>query len=57
MFEHLGGESFVHLLLQDDQTLVAKLDGEHEFSLGQSCRLGIASDKCHVFGDDAQRVA
>ncbi|MDB3935873.1 sn-glycerol-3-phosphate ABC transporter ATP-binding protein UgpC [Granulosicoccus sp.] len=56
VFEHLGGESFVHLLLQNDQTLIAKLDGEHEFSLGQSCRLGIASDKCHIFGIDEQRV-
>ena len=56
VFEHLGGESFVHLLLQDGQTLVAKLDGELQFSLGQACRLSIAPDKCHIFDSDEQRV-
>lgn len=56
VFEHLGGESFVHLAMQDGQTLVAKLDGEHEFSLGQPCRLGIAPEKCHVFDRKGQRV-
>ncbi|MBX2879498.1 MAG: sn-glycerol-3-phosphate ABC transporter ATP-binding protein UgpC [Granulosicoccus sp.] len=52
VFEHLGGESFVHILLGDGQTLVAKLDGEHQFKPGQICQMHVQPDKCHVF--DAQ---
>ncbi len=57
VFEHLGGESFVHLTLPDQQTLVAKLDGEHSFAPGDSCRLGIRADHCHVFDQADNRVA
>ena len=56
VFEHLGGESFVHLLMNDGQTLVAKLDGEHRFTPGQTCKLGVSPDKCHVFNEQEQRV-
>lgn len=56
LFEHLGGESFVHLVLEDSQTLVAKLDGESEFELGQTCRLGINPAKCHLFDVSERRV-
>lgn len=56
VFEHLGGESFVHLTLKDDQTLVAKLDGEHQFKPGQTCTLGINKDKCHLFDRDGLRI-
>lgn len=56
VFEHLGGESFVHLLLKDGQTLIAKLDGEYQFSPGEPCRLGVDSEKCHVFDEHEQRV-
>jgi len=56
VFEHLGGESFVHVELDDEQLLVAKLDGELEFTPGQPISLCIASDKCHVFGEDEQRL-
>ncbi|MFK8080167.1 MAG: ABC transporter ATP-binding protein [Granulosicoccus sp.] len=57
VFEHLGGESFVHLLTNDGQTLIAKLDGEYQFSIGESCRLGIEASKCHVFDQHEQRIA
>ena len=57
VFEHLGGESFVHLELADGQTLVAKLDGSHAFSPGTRCRLGIRPEACHVFDADDRRVA
>jgi len=57
VFEHLGGEAFVHLNLADGQTMVAKLDGEHQFRPGDACRLGIAADKCHVFDADGLRIA
>jgi len=56
VFEHLGGESFVHLILADEQTLVAKLDGAHEFVPGATCRLAIAAEQCHVFDADDQRI-
>ena len=57
VFEHLGGESFVHLTLPDQQTLVAKLDGELSFKTGDTCRLGIRPDHCHVFDRNDMRVA
>lgn len=56
VFEHLGGESFVHLLMNDGQTLIAKLDGEYQFSPGENCQLGIDSEKCHVFDEQDQRI-
>ncbi len=55
VFEHLGGEAFVHLTLADDQLMVAKLDGEHLFRPGDTCVLGIAPEKCHLF--DAEGLA
>lgn len=57
VFEHLGGESFLHLQLKDGQTVVAKLDGEHQFSPGDVCRLGIKASKCHLFDEHGQRLA
>lgn len=56
VFEHLGGESFVHVTLADGQLLVAKLDGEYEFVPDQPISLAIVPDKCHVFDEDGQRV-
>lgn len=55
VFEHLGGESFVHLVLTDGQTLVAKLTGEHSYRPGDTCTLSVTTEHCHVFGDDLQR--
>jgi len=57
VFEQLGGESFVHFSMHDGQTLIAKLDGEYQFSIGDTCRLGIDSGKCHVFDEHEQRVS
>ena len=56
VFEHLGGESFVHLSTTDGQTLIAKLDGEHQFSPGQECQLGVNPDKCHIFDSAERRI-
>ena len=56
VFEHLGGESFVHLALEGGGTLVAKLDGERAFAPGETCRLSIAPDKCHVFDAEGRRI-
>jgi multiple sugar transport system ATP-binding protein len=57
VFEHLGGEAFVHLTLDGGQALVARLDGEHQFRPGDTCSLGAAPDKCHVFNADGLRVS
>jgi len=56
VFEHLGGESYVHLKLSDDQSVVAKLDGEHSFRPGQICRLRVATEHCHLFAPDGNRL-
>ncbi len=56
VFEHLGGESFLHLTLNDNQTMVAKLDGERSFAPGDRCRLGVRQEYCHVFDESENRV-
>ncbi|MEE9319207.1 MAG: sn-glycerol-3-phosphate ABC transporter ATP-binding protein UgpC [Granulosicoccus sp.] len=56
VFEHLGGESFVHLILSDGQTLVARLDGEISCRPGEQMRLGIEPAKCHVFDSEGKRA-
>ena len=56
VFEHLGGESFLHMTLPDDQLLVAKLDGERSFASGEACSLGFRPEHCHVFDGDGSRV-
>ena len=57
VFEHLGGESFVHVTLDDGQGLVAKLDGETGYETGERIELGIAPEKCHVFDAEGRRAA
>ncbi len=57
VFEHLGGEAFLHMTLPDGQLLVAKLDGENSFSTGQPCSLGIRPEHCHVFNKEGYRIA
>jgi len=56
VFEHLGGESFVHLELASEQSLVAKLDGERIFNPGDRCCLDIKSEHCHVFDSDGNKI-
>ena len=56
VFEHLGGEAFVHVMLDDGQALVAKLDGETGYETGERIALGIAPDKCHVFDAEGRRA-
>lgn len=56
VFEHLGGESFLHLTLPDEQLLVAKLDGECSFSPGDTCSMGFKAEHSHVFDIEGYRV-
>ena len=56
VFEHLGGESFVHVELPDKQTLVAKLDGELSFAPGEQCTLAIKPSQCHVFDMQGRKI-
>jgi len=56
VFEHLGGESFLHIAMADEQLVVAKLDGEQSFSPGEACGLGVRPEHCHVFDSDGLRI-
>lgn len=56
VFEHLGGESFLHMKLADGQIIVAKLDGEHSFRPGQQCRLTVSAKHCHLFTREGRRI-
>jgi len=55
VFEHLGGEAFVHVELADARTLVAKLDGEQAFRPGEPVTLGLRRERCHVFDERGER--
>lgn len=57
VFEHLGGESYVHLVLSDEQTLVAKLDGQHFFKPGEPCSLSVNPEFAHVFDLNGIRIS
>ena len=56
VFEHLGGESFLHCELGDGQLLVAKLDGERVFRPGDTCQLTVDTHRCHLFSANGQRL-
>ena len=56
VFEHLGGEAFVHLALEGGQELVAKLDGDGSFRPGETLRLGTSAGRCHVFDGSGRRA-
>ena len=56
VFEHLGGESYVHLKLADDQSIVAKLSGEYSFKPGEVCRLQMSEDHLHLFNTDGLKL-
>lgn len=49
VFEHLGGEAFVHVELEGGQMLIAKLDGDTGYRPGETLRLAPLESKCHVF--------
>ncbi len=57
VFENLGGESFVHINPVDDEVLVAKLEGEHNFRPGDNCCLQANPAFLHLFGADGQRLS
>ena len=57
VFEHLGGEAFVHAALADGQEVVAKLDGDESFRPGDALRLGVEARRCHVFDREGVRAA
>lgn len=56
VFENLGGESFVHINVGNDELLVAKLEGEHSFRPGDSCRLQVEPAYLHLFDQQGLRI-
>lgn len=56
VFEHLGGESFAHVVLPDQQMLIAKLTGESSFRPGDTCRLAANPANYHWFGQDGSAL-
>ncbi len=49
VFEHLGGEAFVHITLGENLKVVAKLDGEKVYRPGDTIRLSAPEERCHLF--------
>jgi multiple sugar transport system ATP-binding protein len=57
--ERLGGETYCYVKIDGGQTIVARADGNTPIRPGQSLRIGVQSDTCHLFDSDGialQRV-
>ncbi|HKJ94513.1 MAG TPA: sn-glycerol-3-phosphate ABC transporter ATP-binding protein UgpC [Gammaproteobacteria bacterium] len=54
--EHLGGETLLHVRVNDELTLSAKGSGESPVAVGDRISLGINARHCHLFAQDGQAV-
>ncbi len=52
VYEHLGGEAYLHLLLQDDQNLVVRTDADSAYRIGDTVRFDVIDSKLHLFGEN-----
>jgi multiple sugar transport system ATP-binding protein len=54
--EHLGGETLMHVRVNDDLTVAAKGSGESPVAVGDHVGLGIRARHCHLFGEDGEAI-
>jgi len=54
--EHLGGEAYLHLLLADSQSLVARVDADSHFSVGETVQFDVVQSKLHIFDDHGRNL-
>ena len=47
--ERLGIETYLHLQRGDEQTLIVRLEGDHDLTVGDSLNLNFPEDNCCVF--------
>jgi len=54
--EHLGGETFVYITLQDGDTVVIEIKGQAHIHPGEKLDLGITNSDFHIFGKDEKVI-
>lgn len=50
--ERLGGGTLIYVNLDDDQTISAQIDGNSTIRVGETIKLGLRNETCHVFTAD-----
>ena len=50
--ERLGGETYCHVRVEGDQSVVIRTDGDSPVNPGEQVRIGIPSAHCHLFDRD-----
>jgi multiple sugar transport system ATP-binding protein len=50
--ERLGGETYCHVRVEGDQSVVIRTDGDSPVSPGEPVRIGIPAAHCHLFDRD-----
>jgi multiple sugar transport system ATP-binding protein len=52
--ERLGIETYVHLQRDNEQTLIVRLEGDHDLATGNKISLHFPAERCCVFNPDGQ---
>ncbi|MDQ2696996.1 MAG: TOBE domain-containing protein, partial [Pseudomonadota bacterium] len=47
--ERLGGATLIYVRLEGDQTISAQIDGNSPIRVGDTLRLGVRGETCHIF--------
>jgi multiple sugar transport system ATP-binding protein len=50
--ERLGGETYCHVRVEGDQSVVIRTDGDSPVNPGERVRIGIPAAHCHLFDRD-----
>ncbi len=50
--ERLGGGTLLYATLEGDQTISAQIDGNSPIRVGDTIKLGVDKDTCHIFAAD-----
>jgi multiple sugar transport system ATP-binding protein len=50
--ERLGGETYCHVRVEGDQSVVIRTDGDSPVNPGEQVRIGIPAAHCHLFDRD-----
>ncbi len=56
VYEHLGGEAYLHVLLVDKQTVVARADADSHYRIGETVRFNVVQSKLHMFAEDGKAI-
>jgi len=56
VLEHLGSETFIHLDMVDNDSLIARVEGGCSLQYGDKVYLSADTDKIHYFSEDGRSL-